>query len=97
MVKLEFFNPSGATEIAKQHAPRLDSFAGKRIGFVSNDQWQAFRMLPMIKSMLEEDFADVEVLPLDTFPQGTSFIGTEATAKLVKDAGVDAVIIGNAA
>ncbi len=97
MIKLEFFNPSGATEIAKQHAPRLESLTGKRIGFVSNDQWQAFRMLPMIKTMLEEDFPDIDLLPVDAFPQGTSFICTEETAQLVEDSGVDAVIIGNAA
>ena len=38
-----------------------------------------------------------EVLPLDAFPVGTAFIGTEETAELVKQSGVDAVIIGNAA
>lgn len=97
MIKLEFYDPSGTTEIAQSHAPRLASLDGKRIGFVSNDQWQAYRMLPTIKAWLEEDFPEIETLPLDAFPQGTSFIGTEETAKLVKQSGVDAVIIGNAA
>lgn len=97
MVNLEFYDPSGTTEIVQPHAPRLTSLAGKRIGFVSNDQWQAYRMLPMIKTWLEEDFPGIETLPLDAFPQGTSFIGTEETAQLVKQSGVDAVIIGNAA
>ena len=97
MVKLEFYDPSGTMEIAQSHAPRLASLDGKRIGIVSNDQWQAYRMLPMIKSWLEEDFPDTEVLPLDAYPVGTAFIGTEETAELVKQSGVDAVIIGNAA
>ena len=97
MVRLEFYDPSGTMEAAKPHAPRLASLEGKRIGFLSNDQWQAYRMLPMIKSWLEKDFAGVEVLPLDTFPQGTVFISTDETADLVKESGVDAVIIGNAA
>jgi hypothetical protein len=56
MVKLEFFDPSGALEKAKPHAPRLASLSGKRIGFVSNEQWQAYRMLPLVKDMLETDF-----------------------------------------
>ena len=60
MVKLEFFDPSGALEAAKPHAPRLDSLAGKRIGFVSNEQWQAYRMLPLIKGMLEDDFPGID-------------------------------------
>ncbi len=97
MVKLEFYDPSGTLKVTQPHAPRLASLAGKRIGFVSNEQWQAFRMLPLLKSMLEEDFPGIEVLPIDAYPQGNALIGTEETATLVKKSGVDAVIVGNAA
>ena len=97
MVKLEFFDPSGALEKAKPHAPRLDTLAGKRIGFVSNEQWQAFRMLPLIKEMLERDFPGIDVLPIDHYPQGNTLIGNAEVAKLVRESDVDAVIIGNAA
>jgi hypothetical protein len=97
MVKLEFHDPSGAIEVTVPHAPRLASLAGKRIGFVSNEQWQAYRMLPMLKEMLEHDFPGVTVLPIDAYPQGNALIGTEETAALVKKSGVDAVIVGNAA
>jgi hypothetical protein len=54
-------------------------------------------MLPLLKSALEADFPGIEVLPIDTFPQGNALIGTEETAALVKNSGVDAVIVGNAA
>lgn len=81
----------------RPHAPRLDSLAGKRVGFVSNEQWQAYRMLPLLKSLLERDWAGIEVLPIDAFPQGNALIGSEETAERVKRSGVDAVIIGNAA
>ena len=97
MVKLEFYDPSGTVEAALPVAPRLTSLKGKRIGIVSGDQWQSHRMLPQIKSMLEEDFPGIEVLPIDAFPQGTALISTAETAALVKQSGVDAVIIGNAA
>ena len=97
MVRLEFHDPSGVLKVTQPHAPRLASFEGKRIGFVSNEQWQAYRMLPLLKSMLEEDFPGIEVLPIDAFPQGNALIGTEETAALVKKSGVAAVIIGNAA
>lgn len=97
MVKLEFFDPSGALEKAKPHAPRLDTLAGKRIGFVSNEQWQAFRMLPLVKNLLEKDFPGIEVLPIDAYPQGNELIGNAEVAKMVKDSNVDAVIVGNAA
>jgi len=97
MTKLEFYDPSGTLEVTQPHAPRLSSLEGKRIGFVSNEQWQAFRMLPMLKSMLEEDFPGIDVLPISAFPQGNALIGTEETAALVKKSGVDGVIVGNAA
>ena len=97
MIKLEFHDPSGAVEVKRVHAPRVASLAGKRIGFVSNEQWQAYRMLPLLKGLLEADFPDIEVLPIDAFPQGNALIGSEETAELVKASGVDAVVIGNAA
>ena len=97
MVELEFHDPSGALDISTPHAPRLTTLAGKKIGFVSNEQWQAFRTLPLIKALFEKDYPDVQMLPIDAFPQGNALIGEEKTAMMVKDAGVDAVIIGNAA
>ena len=50
MVTLEFHDPSGAIEVKQPFAPRIAALDGKRIGFVSNDQWQAFRMLPLLKT-----------------------------------------------
>ena len=97
MITLEFHDPSGTIEVKQPHAPRIATLEGKRIGFVSNEQWQAYRMLPLLKSMLEEDFPGIEVLPIDAFPQGNALIGTEEIAALVKKSGVAAVIIGNAA
>lgn len=96
-MKLEFHDPSGALEVSVPFAPRVDTLAGKRIGFVSNEQWQAFRMLPLLKSTIEADFPGAEVLPIDAFPQGNLLIPTEETAALVRQSGVDAVIVGNAA
>jgi len=97
VIRLEFHDPSGALEVRQPHAPRLPALAGTRVGFVSNEQWQAYRMLPLLKSLLETDFPGTEVLPVDAYPQGNALIGTEETAALVKKSGVDAVIVGNAA
>ncbi len=97
MARIEFHDPTGGLEVTTPHASRLASLEGKRIGFVSNEQWQAYRMLPLLKEMLEADFAGIEVLSVDAFPQGNTLIPTEETAALVEKSGVDAVIVGNAA
>ena len=97
MITLEFYDPSGRTEITQSHAPRLNTMLGKRIGLLSNDQWQAYRTLPLIKQLIEEDFPECEVLPVDTFPQGIGAIASRKMVQQVKDRGVDAVVIGNAA
>ncbi len=97
MIKLEFHDPSGVLEVTQSFAPRVDTLAGKRIGFVSNEQWQAFRMLPLLRDLLKADYPTAELLPIDAFPQGNVLIPTEETARLVKQAGLDAVIVGNAA
>ncbi len=97
MIKLEFYDPSGTIDVTQGHAPRLPSLNGKRIGFLTNEQWQAYYALPLLKAMIEEDFPDAEVLALDAFPKGNEAIGTDDTARRVKESGVDAIIIGNAA
>jgi len=97
MTRLEFYDPSGILEVTQPFAPRLPSLEGKRIGFVSNEQWQAYRMLPLLKGLLEKDFPGIQVLPIDAYPQGNALIGEEQTAALVKKSGVDGVIVGNAA
>ena len=97
MARLEFHDPSGVIAVTQPHAPRIPTLTGRRVGFVSNEQWQAYRMLPLLKKLLEADFPDIEVLPIDAFPQGNALIGSEETAALVKQSGVDAVVIGNAA
>ena len=96
MVTLEFYDPSGTLEVNVPFAPRLDTLEGKRIGIITNDQWQAYRMMPALKGMLEADFKNIEVLPIDAYPQGNLLIGTEETAEAIRKSGVDAVIVGNA-
>ena len=66
---MEFINPTGGTEIIHTHAERLDTLDGKTIGFLTNDEWQAYRTLPVIKEALEDQF-NVKVLALKTFPVG---------------------------
>ena len=95
-MRIEFHDPAGSIEVSQPHAARVGSLDGKTIGFLSNEQWQAHRMLPRLKALIEADFPGARVLPLDAFPQGNAEIPKDTTCAQVKAAGVDAVIIGNA-
>ena len=95
-MRIEFHDPSGRLAASRPHAARVGTLDGKTIGFLSNEQWQAHRMLPLIKSLIESDFPGARVLPIDAFPQGNAEIPKDATCAQVQEAEVDAVIIGNA-
>ena len=95
-MRFAFHDPAGALEVTQAHAARVPTLEGKTIGFLSNEQWQAHRMLPRLKALIEADFPDARVLPIDAFPQGNAEIPKDSTCALVQQAQVDAVIIGNA-
>ncbi len=97
MPQIQFFDPTGCTEVSQPHAPRPASLAGRRIGFLTNEQWQAYFALPALKARLEAEIPGVEVLPVDAFPKGNEHIAADSVAAQVKASGVDAVIIGHAA
>jgi len=96
MPTLEIFDPSGATEITRLHAPRLPSLEGKTVALLSDDMWQSHRMLPLIKEMLEARFETITVIPETEFPMGNSAIDRDETADMFIKKGIDAVIVGNA-
>jgi hypothetical protein len=96
MVALHVFDPSGATEITRLHAPRLDSLDNKNIAMLSDDMWQAHRILPMIREYLEANFSGIEVIPETEFPMGSVPMDRDETADILVERGVDAVVVGNA-
>jgi hypothetical protein len=96
MQTLEVFDPSGATEITQLHASRLGSLEGKTVALLSNDMWQAHRMLPMLREILESRYEGITVIPETEFPMGNTQIDKEETVDMLAERGADAVIIGNA-
>jgi hypothetical protein len=97
MTNLDVFDPTGAIEITQLHAARLDGLDGKRVGIISNDEWQAHRTLPLVTEILQRDFSDVEIIPPDQFPFGNDQIDSDDTVAAAKANKVDAIIMGNAA
>ncbi len=96
MHTMEVYDPSGATELSVLHAPRLGDLSGKTVALLSDDMWQAHRMLPLLKEKLEARFPDVTVIPETEFPMGTRAIDDDKVADMMVARGVDAVIVGNA-
>jgi hypothetical protein len=96
MDALEVFDPSGATEVTQLHAPRLDNLDGKTIGFISNDMWQAHRMLPLLRDWISEKYPDATLIAESEFPMGNTLMDTDNAVDKLVERGVDAVIIGNA-
>ena len=97
MDALEVYDPSGATEITQLHASRLTSLANKNVAMLSDDMWQAHRMLPLIQAYLEATYPGIEVIPAAEFPMGNTAMDRDATADLLVERGIDAVVVGNAA
>ena len=96
MDALEVFDPSGATKVTQLHAARLDQLDGKTIGFISNDMWQAHRILPLLRKWFAEHYPSATLIPEYEFPMGNTLMDTEEAVDQLETAGVNAVIIGNA-
>lgn len=97
MTAMEVHDPSGAVEVERLHAARLESLEGKTVAFLSDDMWQAHRMFPVLEEALGARFPGVKVIRETEFPMGNTRIDTDETADLVVASGADAAIVGNAA
>ncbi|HAA93590.1 MAG TPA: hypothetical protein DCE33_14165 [Rhodospirillaceae bacterium] len=97
MTELEVFDPTGAIEITQLHAARLDGLDGKKVGIVSNDEWQAHRTLPLVEELLRANFPGIDIVPAEKFPLRNEVIDSDELVEAVRAQKVDAVIMGNAA
>jgi hypothetical protein len=93
---LDVFDPSGATEVTALHAMRLDGLSGRTLGFLSNDMWQAHRMLPMLREHLAAQHAGIRLIPETELPMGNTAIDREETVDQLLAMGVEGVVVGNA-
>ena len=76
--------------------PVSNSLAGKTICELSNDTWQAHRVLPEIRKLLREKYPSAKFIPYTEFPMGNTGIDSEKAADLLVKKGCQAVVIGNA-
>jgi hypothetical protein len=95
-IKLEVYDPTGGMEVTQVHASRLDTLAGKTICELSINAWQAHRVLPEIRRLLQDRFPTAKFIPFTEFPVGNEGADSDKTADLIVKRGCNAVIIGNA-
>ena len=95
--ELEVLNPSGAFEVMQQHAPRLESLAGRTVAELGNGSWEDQATLPALRAQLLRRIPDLKIIPYTEFPRGAEKIDSEQTIDLLVARGCEAVITGNAA
>lgn len=93
----KIFDPSGVCEVTMSHVPRLGSLEGKTICLLSDDMWQADRMLSLVQELLQEQFPTAKIIHHTEFPMGTAQIDSDRTIEILLDSGSQGVILGNAA
>jgi len=91
-VTFEVFNPSGASEITKLFAKRLDTLEGKTICLIGAS-WGGDMSLPVTYELLKEQYPTANVIPYTEMPSSTDLEGIQ---KALTEKGCDAVIQGNA-
>ncbi len=92
---LEVLDPSGAYEVTKLFAKRLDNLNGKTVCMVSNNIWQSWRTFPLIGDLLKKQYPTVKIVSWEQFGSDFESKPTEGLAKM-KALGCDAAIVGNA-
>jgi hypothetical protein len=89
-------SPRGAQP--RRAAGRLDSLAGKRIGFVWDYMFRGEEIFPVLADALKERYAGLEVVGYDTFgnihgPDEHALV--EALPGTLDEHSIDAVVVGN--
>ncbi len=90
---MEVFDPSGATEVTVSFAARLGTLEGKRIALLSNEMWQAQRVLALLRQRLQERYPNATLVHV---PAPEKIQSDAVIESIVRD-GYDAVVVGNAA
>jgi len=97
-VEMTVCDVSGAHEIIALFASRLGDLNGKTVAGLAADptKWQPHRTFPYIFEQLKSLYPGVTIIPQTEFVMGLG-IDDDNVAKAVKERGVDACILGNAA
>ena len=97
-ITLSVYDPSGRVEITQTFAPRLDTLDGKTIAFLGNGMWEEERCFDLLEKLMKEAYPTTTIITADNFPRHSDKLTPEKNgiAAMMKERGVDGVIVGNA-
>jgi hypothetical protein len=95
-VTLKVYNPTGAFQVTQTFAPRLPDLNGKTICEVTNGSWEADRMFPAIRQLLQRQYPTAKIVTFEELPKLSTGIDVPGLEEAVKKYGCQGAIIGNA-
>jgi hypothetical protein len=93
-VTLEVFDPFGPVEVTHLYSPRLDTLEGKTIAYTEGT-WMVGTAKPLVLELLQNMYPTLKVVDIPQYGDIRDMSDEDVSA-LVKELGVDAVIVGNA-
>jgi hypothetical protein len=94
-VTIAVFNPTGATQVTQLFATRLADLTGKTVCQVGLSLWEASRTFPLIADLLQKQYG-AKIVGWDKLPQLIENKDVPGLEDAVKQAGCQAVVLGNA-
>ena len=96
--KLSVYDPTGKVEITQTFTPRLDTLDGKTIAFLGNGMWEEERCFELLEKLMKEHYPTTTIITADNFPRKSDKLTQDnnGIAAMMKELGVDGVVVGNA-
>ena len=96
--KLSVYDPTGKVEITQSFTPRLDTLDGKTIAFLGNGMWEEERCFELLEKLMKENYPTTTIITADNFPRKSDKLTQDnnGIAAMMKELGVDGVVVGNA-
>jgi hypothetical protein len=93
-VVLQVYDPYGPAEVTQLFAPRLDTLEGKTIAYAEGT-WMVGTAKPLVLELLQAQYPTVKIVDIPLYTDIMAMTDAQV-ADMLKEKGVDAVIVGNA-
>ena len=95
-VSLTLYDPTGAFEVTQTFANRVSDLNGKTVCELTDDMWEADRILQTVQELMQKQFPTVKVMSYDKLPTLSLGIDVPGLENAVKNIGCEAVVVASA-